>query len=325
MISNLLAGTLQPGMELLLYAAVTFVLTLCALVIGRRFLPKDQGREFAVNGAKSRGKARGAGLILMLALTISGVLFVPVSAEYMIYYAAILLEMLSGYLDDASEKPWGELLKGVIDLVIAVGVSVTVYLYHGSTLTLGLTGAVLTLPGWLYILLGVILIWASINVTNCADGVDGLCTSLSMVTLCSVGALLYLMPQDGSMAGRLVFLTLFVLIAYLWFNCSPSSMLMGDAGSRALGLLLALAFMLTGDPILYIPCALVLILDGGLGLLKLTVLRVTKSKTFMKNIRTPLHDHARKNKGWSDTQVVTRFTLLQLLVSAAAVLLCFHT
>ena len=319
MISNLLAG--KPGMALLVYAAATFILTLCSLMGARRFLPKDQGREFAVNGAKSKGKARGAGLILMLALVVSGLLFVPLTPEYLIYYGALLLEMLSGYLDDASEKPWGEALKGVIDLVIAVGVSVTVYLYHGSTLTLGLTGTSFTLPGWLYVVLGVFLIWASINVTNCADGVDGLCTSLSMVTLASVGILLHLLAQDAAM-GRLVFLTLFVLIAYLWFNCSPSSMLMGDAGSRALGLLLALAFMLTRDPFLFVPCALVLILDGGLGLLKLTVLRVTKSKTFMKNIRTPLHDHARKNKGWSDTQVVTRFTLLQILISAAAVLLC---
>ena len=64
-----------------------------------------------------------------------------------------------------------------------------------------------------------------------------------------------------------------------------------------------------------------IIIDGGLGLLKLTVLRVTKSKTFMKNIRTPIHDHARKNKGWSDTQVVTRFTLLQILLCVVVVIL----
>ncbi|HAJ97954.1 MAG TPA: phospho-N-acetylmuramoyl-pentapeptide-transferase, partial [Ruminococcus sp.] len=121
----------------------------------------------------------------------------------------------------------------------------------------------------------------------------------------------------------IVWMALFVLIGYLWFNCSPSSMLMGDAGSRALGLLIALAFMISGMPFLFIPCALMIIIDGGLGLLKLTVLRVTKSKTFMKNIRTPIHDHARKNKGWSDTQVVTRFTLLQILLCVVVVILVF--
>lgn len=302
----------------LLTAAAAFLLTLGGLVFGRRFLPKDQGREFAVNGALSKGKARGAGLILILALIVAGVLLIPLSAEYIIYFAALFLEMLSGYLDDASDKPWGEAIKGIIDLVIAVGVSVTVYLFHGSTVSLGLFGISFTVPAWLYVILGIVLIWSSINVTNCADGVDGLCTSLSMVTLTSVLALLVCYTNESGMSA-VVWMTLFVLIAYLWFNCSPSSMLMGDAGSRALGLLIALAFMVSGEPFLFIPCALLLIIDGGLGLFKLTILRVTKSKTFMQNIRTPIHDHARKNKGWSDTQVVTRFTLLQILISAAAV------
>lgn len=304
---------------LLLMTASAFLLTLAGLVLGCRFLPKDQGREFAVNGALSKGKARGAGLILILALIAAGILFVPLSVEYIIYFAALFLEMLSGYLDDASDKPWGEAIKGIIDLVIAVGVSVTVYLFHGSTVSLGLLGISFTIPTWLYVILGIVLIWASINVTNCADGVDGLCTSLSMVTLSAVLVLLICFTSESSMIS-LVWMALFVLIAYLWFNCSPSSMLMGDAGSRALGLLIALAFMMTDDPFLYIPCALLLITDGGLGLVKLTILRVTKSKTFMQNIRTPIHDHARKNKGWSDTQVVTRFTLLQILLSAATVI-----
>jgi phospho-N-acetylmuramoyl-pentapeptide-transferase len=64
--------------------------------------------------------------------------------------------------------------------------------------------------------------------------------------------------------------------------------------------------------------AIVIILDGGLGLLKLSFRRFLKIKNFMEGIRTPLHDHARKNKGWSDTQVVIRFTILQIIVN-----LCF--
>ncbi|MCR5718042.1 MAG: phospho-N-acetylmuramoyl-pentapeptide-transferase [Oscillospiraceae bacterium] len=308
------------GSAFLIAGAAAFLLSLFGLIFGRRFLPKDQGREFAVNGALSKGKARGAGLILILALIAASILIMPLNAEYCIYLAALFLEMLSGYFDDASEKPWGEAIKGILDLVISIGVATTVYVCHDGVVTLMIADYSFTLPGWLYVLLGTILIWVSINVTNCADGVDGLCTSLSMVTLAS--ACILLMRVSGDVRQTLlVWIMLFVLIAYLWFNCSPSSMLMGDAGSRSIGLLIALAFMLLGDPFLFLPCALLLIIDGGLGLFKLTVLRLTKSKTFMKNIRTPIHDHARKNKGWSDTQVVTRFTLLQILLSAATVLL----
>ena len=319
MLSELLKNYIDP---MLVSAAVAFFLTLFGLIFGRRFLPKDQGREFAVNGEKSRGKDRGAGIILMLALIVGAILFVPLSLEYVIYLAAIFLEMLSGYLDDASEKPWGEGIKGVIDLVIAAGVSVTVYLYHGSTVQIPSIGQTITFHPAVYIILGIVLIWTSINVTNCADGVDGLCTCLTITTLGTAWVLLWLAKQSGM--DMLVWICVFVLIAYLWFNCSPSSMLMGDAGSRALGLLIAMAFMISGMPFLFIPCALVLLIDGGLGLVKLTVRRVTKSQTFMDNVRTPIHDHMRKKHEWSDTQVVTRFTLIQVLQSVLVVLMLMY-
>ncbi len=315
--------------------AIAFLVTLAAILGFSRFLPKDHGREFAVNGALSKGKARGAGLLLILALIVTEVLYQPLSVEYIIYMAALFLEMLSGYLDDAAEKPWGELKKGLIDLFVAIAVSVTVYIYNGSTVSLLLDKGIFTIPAPIYIILGVILIWASINVTNCADGVDGLCASLSTVTLAGAGILLAVWLRrtvtydidtsllQGKLSTLLVLViaAIAVLLTYLWFNCSPSRILMGDAGSRAVGLLLAVVFMVLGMPFLFVPCALMLIIDGGMGLLKLMVLRVTKSKNFMKNIRTPIHDHARKNKGWSDTQVVTRFTLLQILLTAVSVLL----
>lgn len=305
--------------SLLLTGAAAFILTLLGICLFSRYLPKDQGRKFAVNGALSQGKPRGAGLILLLVYIIAGILFIPLSPEYIIYLAALFLEMLSGYLDDASEKPWGELKKGIIDLAVSVGVSVTVYLYHGSEVVLPLLHMSFVIPAPVYVLLGIVLIWASINVTNCADGVDGLCASLSIVTLGTVFCLL--MTQALTGMGYMVWMMIFVLLAYLWFNCAPSRLLMGDAGSRSIGLLIAIAFMVSGQPFLYLPAALLLLLDGGLGLLKLTVLRVLKIKGFMQNIRTPLHDHARKNHGWSDTQVVTRFTLIQLLLSMAVLLL----
>lgn len=316
MLSELLKNYVDP---MLVSAAAAFFLTLLGLIFGRKFLPKDQGREFAVNGEKSRGKDRGAGIILMLALIVVTVLFVPLSLEFVIYLAAIFFEMLSGYLDDASEKPWGEGIKGVIDLVIAAGVSVTVFLYHGSTVQLPSIGQTITFHPVVYVILGIILIWTSINVTNCADGVDGLCTCLTITTFGTAWILLRLAQQNGM--EMLIWLCEFVLIAYLWFNCSPSSMLMGDAGSRALGLLIALAFMISGMPFLFIPCALVLLIDGGVGLVKLTVRRVTKSQTFMDKVRTPIHDHMRKKHGWSDTQVVTRFTLVQVLQSVLTILM----
>ena len=68
--------------------------------------------------------------------------------------------------------------------------------------------------------------------------------------------------------------------------------------------------------LLYIPFALVLFLDGGLGLIKVALLRFLKIR-ILKNTRTPLHDHVRKNLGWSNTQTVFKFAILQIVVAFA--------
>jgi phospho-N-acetylmuramoyl-pentapeptide-transferase len=108
-----------------------------------------------------------------------------------------------------------------------------------------------------------------------------------------------------------------VLLSYLYFNSKPSSMLMGDAGSRALGFYLAVVAMKSGHPFAYILLALVIIVDGGIGLVKIFLKRFLKI-SILKNTLTPLHDHVRKNKGWSDTQVGYRFCIYQIILIVAA-------
>ena len=110
------------------------------------------------------------------------------------------------------------------------------------------------------------------------------------------------------------------LLAYLCFNSKPSTMLMGDAGSRALGFFVAVLAMKSGHPLIYILLALVLIIDGGLGLVKIFLLRFLKIHV-LKNTLTPIHDHVRKNKDWSDTQVVFRFVIIQVMCVVAAYVL----
>ena len=77
-------------------------------------------------------------------------------------------------------------------------------------------------------------------------------------------------------------------------------------------------FLKTGSPLLYLPVALVLILDGGLGLIKVSLIRFLKIH-IMTNIRTPLHDHVRKVWTWSNTQTVFRFAIVQIIISVALI------
>ena len=313
MFYNLLAKTNNTILVLLVPMLCSFLIAFFSLKFFKRILPKDQGRAFAVNGALSEGKPRGAGIIFVTSFTLCTALFYPLDIENIIYLVLVYAAMLSGYFDDAAETPWGNLKKGLIDLVISLGIAFTYYFYNGSQVKLYITDSTFTAP--LFIILAGVLVWTAINVTNCTDGVDGLCGSLVMTVLLPLA---FMVTKSGAADMLLPMIMFVTLAAYLWFNCSPSQMLMGDAGSRALGVFLAVMFLKTAAPFAFIPMAIVIILDGGLGLLKLSFRRFLKIKNFMEGIRTPLHDHARKNKGWSDTQVVIRFTILQIIVN-----LCF--
>ena len=315
MFYNLLAKTNNTTLVLLVPMLCSFLIAFFSLKFFKRILPKDQGRAFAVNGALSEGKPRGAGIIFVTSFTLCTALFYPLDIENIIYLVLVYAAMLSGYFDDAAETPWGNLKKGLIDLVISLGIAFTYYFYNGSQVKLYITDSTFTIPAPLFIILAGVLVWTAINVTNCTDGVDGLCGSLVMTVLLPLA---FMVTKSGAADMLLPMIMFVTLAAYLWFNCSPSQVLMGDAGSRALGVFLAVMFLKIAAPFAFIPMAIVIILDGGLGLLKLSFRRFLKIKNFMEGIRTPLHDHARKNKGWSDTQVVIRFTILQIIVN-----LCF--
>jgi phospho-N-acetylmuramoyl-pentapeptide-transferase len=293
-----------------------FLLVCLLLKTCARFLPRDAGREFAHDGSLSAGKPRGAGFLFVLAFAAVSILVLPFALENGIYLILLIAAMMTGYLDDGAKTPWGEYKKGLLDLIIAVLVAVTYLNFNPSAIHIELLNTTVQIPAVVYGILTVVLVWVSINVTNCADGVDGLSASVSCVTLGSLYAVMLVKDTAGEFRGTIpVFIA--CLMAYLLFNATPSILMMGDAGSRAMGLFIAMAVIKTGSPLLYILTAIVLILDGGLGLVKVSLLRFLKIH-IMKNIRTPLHDHVRKNMGWSNTQTVTRFTILQALACAIA-------
>lgn len=310
------AGSTLP---LLFGLCFAFFGTALLLKIGANYLPKDIGREFAFDGKLSAGKPEAAGLYFVLVFVAACLLFVPFSPELVINLLLIIAAMLSGYFDDASAKPWNEYKKGAIDFAIALLVAVTYLNFHPAEVTLGLFGITFVLPKVVFGLLTIVLVWVAINVTNCSDGVDGLSATLSIITL---GTIYFILQKAAPAApfGQAILLFLMVLVAYLWYNATPSVLLMGDAGSRAMGLFIAIATLQTGRPVLYLLTSLVLILDGGLGILKISLKRFLKI-CILVHTRTPLHDEARKERKWSNTQTVFRFAIVQIVVSAAVLCL----
>jgi phospho-N-acetylmuramoyl-pentapeptide-transferase len=95
---------------------------------------------------------------------------------------------------------------------------------------------------------------------------------------------------------------------------------MGDAGSRPIGFLLGVLILSSGNPFLIFVVAGMVLLNGATGLLKVALLRFFKVGIF-KQVRYPLHDHVRQQLGWSNTQVLVRFMLLQAFLTPLLLLL----
>ena len=181
-----LLGNLEPAIIAFVGILFAFAATCIAIAKLNKYLPKDMGRQFAHDGALSAGKPRGAGIIFVLTFVAAALLFAQMNVEIGIYLILIVVEMFTGYFDDAAEKPWGEYLKGFLDLAVAVVVALVYLHYNTSTITFAITGTQVTIPPVVFAILTVVLVWASINVTNCSDGVDGLSGTLTIITLMTI-------------------------------------------------------------------------------------------------------------------------------------------
>ncbi len=295
-----------------------FGLSAVLIALCRDKLPQDHGRAYALNGQISKGKARGSGVIFITVFAAVTLLVTPFSLERCAYLFLTLAAMLTGYLDDRADLPWSELKKGLLDLAICVLALITFMNTHDSY-SFALFGWQVDLPWWLFAPIGLFLLWAFINCCNCADGVDGHFGTLSVISLGALGYALYAF-RDLPDYALCALVLIGCVLAYLLFNASPSLVMMGDAGSRAIGLFMGILVLQTGNFLLCLPFAIVILLDGGLGLFKLAVMRTFKSKTFMMWLLTPLHDEARKKRHWSDTQTVFRFAIVQLLCALVGLL-----
>lgn len=309
---NLAAG--RRGVDALAFLLALLLTALMDSLLRER-LPQDHGRAYAVNGELSKGKARGSGIIFVLCIALVTLAFLPFKAEYLAYNALLIASMLTGYFDDASEKAWDEYKKGALDFIIAILAGVTYLNFNGTGVRF--MDFEFSLPYIVYLLLIVILIWTSINVVNCTDGVDGLAASVGVVT---IGTFLLAYGDELGEFGTAGVVFAGALLAYLWLNAKPSSILMGDAGSRAMGFFIAILALKSRHPFAFLLAALVFIADGSLGILKISLKRFLHI-WILKNTITPLHDHVRKRKGWSDEQVVTRWVILQCAASAILLLL----
>jgi phospho-N-acetylmuramoyl-pentapeptide-transferase len=173
----------------------------------------------------------------------------------------------------------------------------------------------------------------SSNAVNLTDGLDGLaigCTlivSLVFLVLTYVSGHAeiskYLQVPHVIGAGELTVFCAAMMgagMGFLWFNCHPAQMFMGDTGSLALGGALGIVAVLIHQPFVLVIAGGVFVMEAGSVILQRGWFRYTKRRTGVGQrifLMSPIHHHFEK-KGWYESQVVTRFYILCVLFAVIA-------
>ncbi len=187
--------------------------------------------------------------------------------------------------------------------------------------------------GGLGVLLTMLAIVGSSNAVNLTDGLDGLaigCTLIvSFVFLVltylagNVKAATYLQIPYVSGAGELTVFCAALIgagLGFLWFNCHPAQMFMGDTGSLALGGALGITAVLIHQPLVLVIAGGVFVMEAGSVILQKGWFKWTRRRTGTGRrifLMAPVHHHFEK-KGWYESQVVMRFYILCILCAVVA-------
>ena len=162
--------------------------------------------------------------------------------------------------------------------------------------------------GVFYIPVAVFIIVGMSNAVNFTDGLDGLAGLISATAFAAYGAIALL--QGQIFIGRFCFTLVGALFGFLWFNVHPAQFYMGDTGSLALGGVLAIVALMTGQWLLLPIIAIIPVSEALSVTLQVGYFKLTKGRRIFK--MAPLHHHF-ELLGWSETQVVQRFWLVGLL------------
>jgi phospho-N-acetylmuramoyl-pentapeptide-transferase len=175
--------------------------------------------------------------------------------------------------------------------------------------------------GLFYIPIAMFIIIGSANAANLTDGLDGLAGIILASAFIAYGIIADL--QGQIYLERFCFTVVGAVFAFLWFNAHPAELFMGDTGSLALGATLGVVALMTGQWLILPIVMLVPVAETFSVIVQVSYFKYTKRR-FGEGRRifkmTPLHHHF-ELLGWSETQVVQRLWLVQLLAAMAGVAL----
>ena len=211
-------------------------------------------------------------------------------------------------------------MKLLAQTAIALTAAVMIYRLHDrfdGPLELAVPFAAHTVElGWLFVPLATLVIVGSTNAVNLADGLDGLAGGCLVSATGAVAVVVYAsghaawaaylgIPHVPGAGEMLVVAAAMLggLLGFLWFNCHPASVFMGDTGSLPLGGLLGLLAVIARQELLLLVIGGVFVVEAGSVIAQVAYYRWTNRRIFLC---APVHHHFQL-KGWPEHKIVVRF------------------
>ncbi|MFA4889319.1 MAG: phospho-N-acetylmuramoyl-pentapeptide-transferase, partial [Candidatus Omnitrophota bacterium] len=279
------------------------------LKIGEKITKDDSKKLDQLHQGKSGTPTMG-GILILLAILASTLLWADISNRYIqIVLFSTLWLGITGFIDDylkqVKKKPNGLAASTKLASQIVLGLVLGTILLWNSPQHLRLDipflkDVSLDLDG-LYIIFVILVISGTSNAVNLTDGLDGLAIGIVVMVALAFSVLAYvsgnirfsdylLIPYIKG-AGELTVFCASILgagLGFLWFNCYPASIFMGDVGSLALGGAIGTVALLIKKELLLIIVGGIFVIEALSVILQVASFRLTKKRIFHI---APLHHH----------------------------------
>jgi phospho-N-acetylmuramoyl-pentapeptide-transferase len=342
------AGAAVTALLLSWWMYPRFIPWLLKVKFGQEYVDRaHQGTEQPAGVAGKRGTPTMGGLLIVLTIDVTAMLWAQWNTQILLTLLTVAVLCGLGFIDDYAKitrqnsdgvrefiKLWAQ---GGLALFAAAYLwrlpatttlisQVMVPFYKYPVLT-GTAGAVVGI-----VLTGMTIVGAS-NAVNLTDGLDGLAIGCTVIVTFVFLVLTYLAGNARTAAylqiphvpgaGELTVFCAAMLgagLGFLWFNCHPACLFMGDTGSLALGGVLGMIAVLIHQPLVLAIAGGVFVAEAGSVLIQRSWFKYTKRRYGTGRrvfLMAPLHHHFEK-KGWHESQIVTRFYILCVLCAVVA-------
>jgi len=351
------AGAAVTALVLSWWLGPKIIRWLKELKFGQEYADGAEQAGLAALRGNKKGTPTMGGLLIVIALLLSTMLWAQWNAQVELVMLAVLVLAGLGFYDDYAkilrQNRDGTPPRVKLATQFVLAAFVGIYLWNlparSELHLLGSRAVVvsnlvtdLMVPFYKYplhiglvagLLVVSLAIVGSSNAVNLTDGLDGLaigCTLIvGFVFLCftylagNIKSAAYLEIPYVAGAGELTVFCAALLgagLGFLWFNCHPALVFMGDTGSLALGGAFGIMAVLIHQPLVLVIAGGVFVAEAGSVILQRGWFKYTRLRTGTGQrvfLMAPLHHHFEK-RGWHESQVVMRFYILCLLCAVVA-------